>query len=231
MVDVGTGVPVGRKIREIGHRLRGDFAVGTSAASFCPFLMISQVSRASSPIVVIRAIRAKRTSDFLLLMKPRELSLVVFSAFVELPIAPGHIDPLHSSTTIAAISRGTIGPFEALIFGPGHSVVAMIILTLALDVNAAALFAFGILFCLVVYAGWLRPLSPATIVINGAVGAFPLLAGWAVATLRLTLELDLMRRPCPSAPFDWLLRSRRSNKIHGKSPRRECDLTKQQLHD
>src|SRR5258707_8639849 len=122
-----------------------------------------------------------RLPDFLALMKPRVMLLAVFTAVVGLVIAPGHPDPLLASIAVLAIAagagaagvlnmwydadidavmtrtarrpipRGTISRAEALAFGLVLACSAVTVLALALNVKAAALLAFAILFYVVVY--------------------------------------------------------------------------------
>jgi protoheme IX farnesyltransferase len=144
-----------------------------------------------------------RLPDFVSLMKPRVMLLAVFTAFVGLMIAPGHLDPLLGSIAILAIAagagaagvlnmwydadidavmartarrpipRGTISRSEALAFGLVLAGGAVSVLALALNVKAAALLAFTIFFYVVVYTVWLKRYTPQNIVIGGAAGALP----------------------------------------------------------
>jgi heme o synthase len=153
-----------------------------------------------------------RVPDFIALMKPRVMVLAVFTAFVGLMIAPGHLDPLLGSIAIVAIAagagaagvlnmwydadidavmnrtarrpipRGTVSRVEALAFGLILAGSAVAILGLALNVRAAALLAFAIFFYVVVYTMWLKRRTPQNIVIGGAAGALPPAIGWAAAT-------------------------------------------------
>jgi len=159
-----------------------------------------------------------RVPEFLALMKPRVMLLAVFTAFVGLMIAPGHLDPLLGSAAILAIAagagasgvlnmwydadidavmtrtaerpipRGTISRGEALAFGLVLSCGAIAVLGMAAGVQAAALLAFAIFFYVVVYTMWLKRLTPQNIVIGGAAGALPPVIGWAAATGRIGLE-------------------------------------------
>ena len=161
---------------------------------------------------------AARLADFVSLMKPRVMLLAVFTAFVGLMIAPGHLDPLLGSIAILAIAagagaagvlnmwydadidavmartarrpipRGTISRSEALAFGLVLAGGAVSVLALALNVKAAALLAFTIFFYVVVYTVWLKRSTPQNIVIGGAAGALPPVIGWAAATGDIGLE-------------------------------------------
>jgi heme o synthase len=161
---------------------------------------------------------AMRLSAFLALMKPRVMLLAVFTAVVGLAIAPGHLDPLLASIAVLAIAagagaagvlnmwydadidavmtrtarrpipRGTISRAEALAFGLVLGCSAVAVLALALNVEAAALLAFAIIFYVVVYTVWLKRQTPQNIVIGGAAGALPPVIGWAAATGEVGLE-------------------------------------------
>jgi len=153
-----------------------------------------------------------RLSDFFALMKPRVMLLAVFTALVGLMIAPGKIDPVLGFVAILAIAIGAgaagvlnmwydadidalmtrtarrpiplgrISRTEALSFGLALAVGAVAVLGLALNLKAAALLAFAILFYVVVYTAWLKRSTPQNIVIGGAAGALPPVIGWTAAT-------------------------------------------------
>ena len=159
-----------------------------------------------------------RLPDFLTLMKPRVMSLAVFTAFVGLVIAPGHLDPLLWSVAILAIATGAgaagmlnmwydadidavmartasrpipcgkVSRAEALLCGLGLAGSAVVALALALNFKAAALLAFAIFFYVVVYTAWLKRSTPQNIVIGGVAGALPPVIGWAAATGEVGLE-------------------------------------------
>jgi hypothetical protein len=142
-----------------------------------------------------------RLSEFVTLMKPRVMSLAVFTALVGLMIAPGHLDPLLGSIAILAIAAGAgaagvlnmwydadidgvmtrtamrpipcgaVSRVEALVFGLVLAGGAVAVLALAANAVAAALLAFTIFFYVVVYTIWLKRLTPQNIVIGGAAGA------------------------------------------------------------
>ena len=161
---------------------------------------------------------AARFPDFVALMKPRVMSLAVFTAFVGLAIAPGHLDlPLGSLAIVAIaagaaaagvlnmwydadidalmprtakrpIPRGEISRAEAFAFGLILACSAVAVLALALNIKAAALLAFAIFFYVVVYTMWLKRSTPQNIVIGGAAGALPPVIGWAAATGEIALE-------------------------------------------
>jgi heme o synthase len=159
-----------------------------------------------------------RVRDFVALMKPRVMSLAVFTAFVGLMIAPGHLDPMLGSIAVLCIAagagaagvlnmwydadidalmtrtarrplpRGKVSRAEALAFGLVLGGSAVAVLGLALNVTAAALLAFAIFFYVVVYTIWLKRRTPQNIVIGGAAGALPPVIGWAAATGNIGLE-------------------------------------------
>jgi heme o synthase len=159
-----------------------------------------------------------RLLDFVALMKPRVMSLAVFTALVGLAIAPGHLDPLPGMLAVLAIAagagaagvlnmwyeadidavmartarrpipRGRVSRAETLVFGLALVGSAVAILALAANVEAAALLAFTIFFYVVVYTIWLKRSTPQNVVIGGAAGALPPVIGWAAATGEVGLE-------------------------------------------
>jgi protoheme IX farnesyltransferase len=161
---------------------------------------------------------AMRLSAFVALMKPRIMLLAVFTAVVGLVIAPSHLNPLLGSIAVLAIAagagaagvlnmwydadidavmtrtamrpipRGTISGAEALAFGLALACGAVAVLAIALNVTAAALLAFAIIFYVVVYTVWLKRRTPQNIVIGGAAGALPPVIGWAAATGEIGLD-------------------------------------------
>ncbi len=156
--------------------------------------------------------------DFLALLKPRVMSLVVFTALVGLVAAPVPFDPLFTAISILAIALGagasgalnmwydadidrimsrTAGrpvpsgrmqPSEALGFGLVLSVLSVLTLGVLVNWLAAGLLAFTIFFYAVIYTMWLKRWTPQNIVIGGAAGAFPPVVGWAAATGSISLE-------------------------------------------
>jgi len=163
-----------------------------------------------------------RLGDFVALMKPRVMSLAVFTALVGLMIAPTRLDPLLGSLAILAIAagagaagvlnmwydadidavmartaerpipRGNVARGEALAFGLVLAGAAVAVLALAVNVTSAALLAFAIFFYVVVYTMWLKRRTPQNIVIGGAAGALPPVIGWAAATGEVGLEPLIM---------------------------------------
>ncbi len=153
-----------------------------------------------------------RVADYLALLKPRVMSLVVFSGFAGLILAPGHIHPVLAAIAVLCIAvaagaagavnmwydrdidavmrrtcarpipTGKIRPEEALAFGIVLSVGAVMLMGLALNWTAAVLLAIANLFYIFVYTIWLKRRTPQNIVIGGAAGAFPPMIGWAAVT-------------------------------------------------
>ncbi len=160
--------------------------------------------------------------DYVALLKPRVMSLVVFTALVGLLVAPVSVHPVigFAATLFIAIGAGASGalnmwydadidsvmrrtrnrpvpagkvsPKEAFAIGITLSVMAVIMLALTTNMVAAALLAFTIFFYAVIYTMWLKRWTPQNIVIGGAAGAFPPMIGWAAATGGISLESILM---------------------------------------
>lgn len=155
--------------------------------------------------------------DYYELLKPRVMSLVIFTAVVGLFAAPGHIHPWIGFVTILCIAvgagasgalnmwydadidavmkrtvkrpvpSGAITPGEALGFGLGLSFASVIMLAMNVSLAAAALLAFTIFFYVVVYTMGLKRRTPQNIVIGGAAGAFPPMISWIAVTGRIDL--------------------------------------------
>jgi protoheme IX farnesyltransferase len=155
--------------------------------------------------------------DYWALLKPRVMSLVVFTAIVGLLAAPGHIHPWLAFVTILCIAmgagasgalnmwydadidavmartktrpvpRGAIAPEEALGFGLGLAALSVLMLGLMVNWQSAALLAFTIFFYVVVYTIGLKRHTPQNIVIGGAAGAFPPMVAWAAVTQSVDL--------------------------------------------
>ena len=160
--------------------------------------------------------------DYLALLKPRVMSLVVFTALVGLLVAPvavhpmvafasilfvavgagasgalnmwwdADIDALMRRTRRRPVPAGRVAPDEAMALGLALSGFAVVLLWLAANVVAAGLLAFTIFFYAVVYTMWLKRSTPQNIVIGGAAGALPPMIGWAIATGGVSLESVLM---------------------------------------
>jgi protoheme IX farnesyltransferase len=160
--------------------------------------------------------------DWWRLLKPRVMSLVVFTALVGLIAAPGGAHPVIALAAVlciavgagasgalnqwwdadidAAMKRtaqrpvpaGRIEPGEALGFGVGLSILSVLTLAVVANPLAAALLAFTIFFYAVVYTMWLKRSTPQNIVIGGLAGAMPPLVGWAAATGEIAVAPLLM---------------------------------------
>jgi protoheme IX farnesyltransferase len=160
--------------------------------------------------------------DYVALMKPRVMSLVVFTALVGLMVAPGHLHPVlgfaallciaigagaagalnmwfdadvdavMSRTASRPIPAGRVLPQEALGFGMTLAVGSVAVLGLVANWLAAGFLAFTIFFYVAIYTAWLKRSTPQNIVIGGAAGAFPPMIGWAAATGAVGLESVLM---------------------------------------
>ncbi|MER9598215.1 heme o synthase [Mesorhizobium sp. M0244] len=156
--------------------------------------------------------------DFFALLKPRVMSLVVFTAFVGMVAAPVTINPLLAVIAILSIAigagasgalnmwydadidavmtrtasrpvpAGRIRPGEALSFGLVLSVLSVMTLGVLVNWLAASLLAFTIFFYAVIYTMWLKRWTPQNIVIGGAAGAIPPVIGWAAVTGSVSLE-------------------------------------------
>ena len=160
--------------------------------------------------------------DYVALLKPRVMSLVVFTALVGLVAAPGTIHPVLAFTALLCIAVGAgasgalnmwydadidtlmtrtagrpiprrrIAPGEALGFGITLAGFSIVVLGLMVSWLAAALLAFTIFFYIVIYTMWLKRSTPQNIVIGGAAGAFPPVIGWAAVTGSISVEPLLM---------------------------------------
>ncbi|MBY6089055.1 MULTISPECIES: heme o synthase [Rhodobacterales] len=163
-----------------------------------------------------------RFGDFVALLKPRVMSLVVFTAAVGLLAAPvpvhpfiaffavlciaigggasgalnmwydADIDAVMKRTAKRPIPAGKVTPGDALAIGLTLSGFSCVMLGLAANWVAAGLLAFTIFFYVVIYTMWLKRWTPQNIVIGGAAGAFPPMIGWAVATGGVSVESVLM---------------------------------------
>jgi len=151
-------------------------------------------------------------ADYLELLKPRVMSLVVFSGFAGMLAAPGSIHPVLGFVAILCIAvasgaagainmwydrdidavmsrtqrrpipEGRVDPDEALSFGVVLTVAAVFLMGVAVNWTAAALLALASGFYVFVYTMWLKRRTPQNIVIGGAAGAFPPMIGWAAVT-------------------------------------------------
>jgi len=160
--------------------------------------------------------------DFIELLKPRVMSLVVFTALTGMVAAPGSIHPVLGVIALVAIAigagaagalnmwydadidgrmartaarpipRGRLTPDEALSFGTVLSVFSILTLGVLVNWTAGALLALTIGFYLFIYTMWLKRLTPQNIVIGGAAGSFPPMIGWAAVTGSISVDSVLM---------------------------------------
>ena len=165
----------------------------------------------------VRDQRIATVGDFFALLKPRVMSLVIFTGFAGIIVAPGHIDPVSAFTALLCIAvaagasgalnmayeadldarmtrtatrpvaRGAITRGEALAFGWSLSIAAVTLMGLFINLLAAALLAFTVFFYVVVYTLWLKRRTEQNIVIGGLAGALPPAIGWAAVTGHLAL--------------------------------------------
>jgi protoheme IX farnesyltransferase len=160
--------------------------------------------------------------DFIALLKPRVMSLVIFTALVGIVMAPGHVHPVIALTSLICIAagagasgalnmwydrdidalmsrtasrpipRGRVSPQEALAFGMVLAFFSVVTLGILVNWYAAALLAFTIFFYVVVYTMWLKRWTAQNIVIGGAAGALPPMVGWVAATGSLSVAPVLL---------------------------------------
>ena len=172
----------------------------------------------ASTVTQSTATASASAMDYVRLMKPRVMSLVVFTALAGLVAAPGHIDPFAAAVAVLAVALGSgaagalnmwydadidrlmartalrpvpaglIAPSEALSFGLIMSALSVTLMALAATPLAALLLAFSIFFYAVVYTMWLKRSTAQNIVIGGAAGAFPPVIGWAAVTGNAPLD-------------------------------------------
>src|SRR6195952_5915148 len=150
--------------------------------------------------------------DWIALLKPRVLTLVVFTGVIGMLVAPGHLNPVLAFTAIVCITvaagacgainmwydrdidaimrrtrsrpipAGRIQPGPALGFGVTLAVGSVLMMGLALNIAAALILALSICFYVFVYTVWLKRRTPQNIVIGGAAGAFSPVIGWGGGT-------------------------------------------------
>ena len=168
---------------------------------------------ASAPLDVGSEVR-----DWFTLLKPRVLTLVVYSGVAGLLVAPGAMHPVLAITAILAITiaagaagainmwydrdidlvmrrtasrpipAGRIAPDSALAYGVALAVFSVALMGLATNWLAALVLASSILFYVFIYTVWLKRRTPQNIVIGGAAGAFPPLIGWVAVTGSISAE-------------------------------------------
>ncbi len=166
----------------------------------------------------VPALKEPTVADYVALLKPRVMSLVVFTALVGMMAAPGSLHPVlgfialtmiavgagasgalnmwydadidarMARTAARPIPRGHITADEALTFGTILSVGSVLVLGLLVNWVAGGLLAMTIAYYVFVYTMWLKRRTPQNIVIGGAAGAFPPMVGWAAVTGTVSLE-------------------------------------------
>src|SRR6478736_347167 len=185
--------------------------------------LVSEGVEVRSPLVAgVGEPSLATVGDYIALMKPRVMSLVVFTALVGLAVAPGSLHPVAAFTALLCIAvgagaagalnmwydadidavmartsrrpvpMGRVRPGEAFAFGLTLAGFAVVTLGLLVNWFAAALLAFTIFFYVVIYTVWLKRSTPQNIVIGGAAGAFPPMIGWAAVTGSLSFEPILL---------------------------------------
>ena len=185
--------------------------------------LVSEGVEVRSPLVAgVGEPSLATVGDYIALMKPRVMSLVVFTALVGLAVAPGSLHPVAAFTALLCIAvgagaagalnmwydadvdalmtrtarrpvpMGRVRPGEALAFGLTLGSFAVVTLGLLVSWVASALLAFTIFFYVVIYTIWLKRSTPQNIVIGGAAGAFPPMIGWASVTGSLSFEPVLL---------------------------------------
>ncbi|MET3589356.1 protoheme IX farnesyltransferase [Bartonella silvatica] len=160
--------------------------------------------------------------DYITLLKPRVMSLVVFTALVGLVLAPVHMNPFYGFLAILCIAigggaagalnmwydadidavmertknrpipTGKISAKRAFVFGMILSVFSVLVMGVFINWFSAFFLAFTIFFYVVIYTIWLKRITPQNIVIGGASGAFPPMIGWAAATGTVSVESFLL---------------------------------------
>jgi protoheme IX farnesyltransferase len=155
--------------------------------------------------------------DWIVLLKPRVMSLVVFTGWIGMVVAPAHLHPVLAFTAILCIAvaagaagainmwydrdidavmrrtaarpipAGRIAPGEALGYGVTLACFSVVVMGLSTNLVAAGALALSICFYVFVYTMWLKRRTPQNIVIGGAAGAFPPVIGWAAATGHISL--------------------------------------------
>jgi protoheme IX farnesyltransferase len=153
-----------------------------------------------------------RPSDYIALLKPRVMSLVIFTAFTGILVAPSHVNPVIAFASLLAIAAGAgasgalnmwydadidalmrrtqnrpipagrMRKEDALGFGLVLAVLSVMMLGIVANWLAAALLGFTIFFYVAIYTMWLKRSTPQNIVIGGAAGALPPIVGYAAAT-------------------------------------------------
>ncbi|MEQ1888221.1 MAG: heme o synthase [Alphaproteobacteria bacterium] len=168
--------------------------------------------------MIIQPTEEATVGDYFALLKPRVMSLVVFTGLTGMMMAPGHInavvgfvallciavgagaagalnmwydadiDAHMTRTKTRPIPMGRVAPAEALNLGVTLSLGSILLIGIAVNATAAALLALTIGFYLFIYTMWLKRRTPQNIVIGGAAGAFPPMIGWAAVTGAVSVE-------------------------------------------
>jgi protoheme IX farnesyltransferase len=171
----------------------------------------------ATALPLAQASRAASVGDFFALLKPRVMSLVIFTGLAGIVVAPSSVHPLTAFTALLCIAvgagasgalnmaydsdidavmartrsrpipQGAIAREDALGFGWTLAFGSVAVMWLFVNPMAAALLAFTIFFYVVVYTLWLKRLTPQNIVIGGLSGALPPAIGWAAVTGSLSL--------------------------------------------
>lgn len=177
-----------------------------------------EVTPVSAAYAGTASVSTATVSDYVALLKPGVMSLVVFTGFAGLALAPlsihpflvlvavvciaiasgaagainmwyeRDIDALMARTKTRPLPQGKIEPAEALTFGVVLSILSVGLMGLALNWVAAGLLALASLFYIFVYTIWLKRRTAQNIVIGGAAGAFPPMIGWAAVTGNVSIE-------------------------------------------
>jgi protoheme IX farnesyltransferase len=178
---------------------------------------MSFVSESTDRLLPMPSVSTAEPEDFIALLKPRVMSLVIFTALAGLLIAPNHVNPIIGFASLLAIAvgagasgalnmwydcdidaimkrtrtrpipAGTISPREALAFGLILAAFAVFTLGFVANWAAASFLAFTIFFYVVIYTMWLKRRTPQNIVIGGAAGAFPPMVAYMAATGQISL--------------------------------------------
>lgn len=160
--------------------------------------------------------------DYVNLLKPRVMSLVVFTAWVGMFLAPGEIDGFKAMMAIMCVAvgagasgainmwydrdididmertkkrpipAGKMDPTNALLFGIVLSIASVVMMHIYVGEKPAGLLAFTIIYYIFVYTMWLKRTTPQNIVIGGAAGAFPPMIGWVSVTGDFSLESGIL---------------------------------------
>jgi protoheme IX farnesyltransferase len=173
---------------------------------------VDTVGAPSGDALLDQALLGGTARDWVALLKPRVMSLVVFSGAAGLLVAPVPLNPILAVAVIISIAAGSgasgainmwydrdidlimrrtarrpipsgrISPEGALTFGVGLALLSVLMMWFASNLLAASILALSILFYVFIYTIWLKRRTPQNIVIGGAAGAFPPIIGWAAAT-------------------------------------------------